>query len=112
MTRKIIGISMLRNEDLFVERVIKNIVEEGVSDEEISTSKASLVASTTFARDRISSTARILGSSLSIGLTILDIVQWADKIEAVTSSDIKAAAQHIFDSGRSVTGILMPKPSS
>ena len=95
-----------------VEAVIQRVIAEGVTEDELSLAKASLTASAIYARDRLSSAARIFGSTLAVGLTIADVEAWPGRIEAVTVADIKAAARHVFDAGRSVTGLLRPKPAS
>ena len=95
-----------------VDAVIQRVIADGVTEDELNLAKGSLTASAIYARDRLSSAARIFGSSLAVGLTIADVEAWPGRIEAVSVADIKAAARHVFDAGRSVTGLLRPKPAS
>jgi zinc protease len=52
--------------------------------------------------------ARSFGSALTTGQTVEEVLAWPNDIDAVTSEQVKAAATHILDLDRSVTGILLP----
>jgi zinc protease len=36
------------------------------------------------------------------------VLEWPQRIEAVTAEQVKAAAKHILDQRRSATGVLLP----
>ena len=40
--------------------------------------------------------------------TVEEVLSWPKDVDAVTSEQVKAAATHILDLRRSVTGILLP----
>ena len=44
---------------------------------------------------------------MTSGLTVEDVQQWPDILQAVTAEDIIAAARDVFQIERSVTGWLM-----
>ena len=53
------------------------------------------------------SVANRYGSALAIGLTVQDVQDWPDVLEAVTAEDIMQAAKDVFNREASVTGWLM-----
>ena len=69
------------------------------------------VALTEYARDNLRSGPRIFGAALTSGLTVDQVEAWPDLVEAVTVEDVTAAAAHVLDIRRSVTSILLPKPT-
>ena len=69
-----------------------------------------LLASTIYARDDLGSGPRFLGAALASGLTVEDVESWPDRVREVTAEQVLAAARHVFDLRRSVTGYLLPEP--
>ena len=65
-----------------------------------------------YARDNQANLARAFGSALTTGMTVADVLEWPDRIEAVKVEDVKAAAAKVLDIRRSVTGILQPASGS
>ena len=51
---------------------------------------------------------RIFGSSLSTGYSLKDIIDWSSDIQKVSLNDIQNILSKIFDSNKSVTGLLLP----
>ena len=51
---------------------------------------------------------RIFGSSLSTGYSLKDIIDWSSDIQKVSLDDIQNILSKIFDSNKSVTGLLLP----
>jgi zinc protease len=94
------------------EAVIERLVAEGVSEEELERTKVGMLASAVYARDSISTAARIFGAALAIGLSVEDVESWPDRVEALTVEQLNAAARFLFEAERSVTGVLLPKPAS
>ena len=45
---------------------------------------------------------------MTTGQTVEDVLEWPQRIEAVTAEQVKAAAVHVLDERRSVTGVLLP----
>ena len=52
------------------------------------------------------SLARRYGSALTSGLTVQDIQDWPEVLQAVTAEDILAAGRAVLDRNTSVTGYL------
>ena len=67
-----------------------------------------MVSSAVFARDSVTAGARTFGAALTAGLTIADVENWPDAVQAVTVDQVNAAARYVFDPKRSVTGLLLP----
>ena len=92
-----------------VEAEIEQIVNNGVTADEVNRAKRRLVAEAIYARDSLNTGARTLGAALAAGLTVEDIEQWPDRISAVTPQQVHAAAKVQFNKNYSVTGLLLPK---
>jgi zinc protease len=95
-----------------IDKVIAELLENGVTEEELARAKSGLLAGAVFARDSISTTARIFGSALTTGGTVEAVEAWPERIEAVTAAEVLAAARKVLDPRRSVTGYLLPKPTT
>jgi zinc protease len=93
-----------------IDAVIAEIIEKGITQEELERSRARLIADAVYAQDSQSSLARWYGASLTTGLTIEQIRSWPTRLNAVTVDDVKKAAREVLDKRRSVTGYLI-KPS-
>ncbi|SOC20698.1 M16 family metallopeptidase [Thalassospira xiamenensis] len=91
-----------------VDAEIAKVVENGVTEEELTRAKQKLLDSAVFARDSLSAAARTLGEALAVGLTVDQVESWPDRINAVTIEQVNAAAKSVFDDKRSVTGWLQP----
>ena len=90
--------------------VIADLVENGITDEELARAKRRIIAGTIYAQDSVSSLARVFGQALTTGGSIDDVHQWPARIEAVTSDEVEAAAREYLDMKRSVTGRLIGEP--
>lgn len=95
-----------------VEKVVAELLEKGVTDEEVANAKRRLQDSAILARDSFNAGARTIGAALAMGRTIDDVESWPDRIGAVTPQQVLEAAKHVFKENQSVTGILLPKPTS
>jgi zinc protease len=91
-----------------VEAVIADIVQNGVTPEELTRAKRSLKAAAIYARDSGEGLANIFGAALVVGRSVQDVLGWPDRIEAVTNADIIAAVKAVFVPEQSVTGLLLP----
>ncbi|MCC9620622.1 insulinase family protein [Thalassospira sp. MA62] len=91
-----------------VDAEIAKVVEDGITEDELSRAKQKLLDSAVFARDSLSAGARVLGQSLAVGLTVDQVESWPDRIVAVTVDQVNDAAKRVFDPKKSVTGWLMP----
>jgi len=95
-----------------IDASIAQIVDSGVTEDEVSRAIARLQAEAIKARDSISGPAHLVGRALAAGESIEDIETWPDRIGAVTVADVNTAARHLFDINQSVTGLLLAKPAS
>lgn len=91
---------------------IERLKQDGVSAEEVAAAKRRLVADAIYARDSLSGAPNIIGRALASGRTIEDVESWPERIEAVTAEQVNAALRAVLLDQQSVTGVLLPKPTS
>ena len=94
-----------------LDTVLRDIQQQGITEEELARAKTQLVASAVYAQDSQQTMARIFGANLVVGRDIADVIAWPDNIEAVTAERVQAAAGQLFTPARSVTGLLLPAAS-
>lgn len=87
--------------------VIAQVIDKGVSAEELERTKFRMIADAIFAQDNQASMARWYGAALMTGATVDDVRRWPDRIRAVTASQVQDAARQWLDKRRSVTGYLI-----
>lgn len=92
-----------------LDKVIADLLADGVTQAELERSRTGLLASAVYARDNMFSGPRIFGDALTSGLSVDEVEAWPDKVAAVTTDDVLAAARAVLDMRRSVTGLLLPK---
>ncbi|SFS90655.1 zinc protease [Sulfitobacter marinus] len=90
-----------------MDAAVSTFLEEGVDPEQLERIKAQLRADQVYSRDSAEKVANRYGSALAIGLSVQDVQDWPDILEAVTAEDIMQAARDVFDCEASVTGWLM-----
>ena len=93
-------------------RELELLLRDGVSEAEVASAKQRLGAAAIYARDSLSTGAQIFGRALTTGSTVEEVEDWPARIEAVTLDQVNAAARTVFHEERSVTGTLLPKPTS
>lgn len=91
-----------------VDAMIADVVENGVTEEELANAKRRMLADAVYARDSHEWASNALGSILAIGGDIDMVERWPERIDAVTRDEVRAAARHVLQARRSVTGILLP----
>lgn len=91
--------------------MIADLLENGITEEELARAKKASIASEIYAQDSQSAMARQYGAALAIGLELDDIENWRDRLDAITVEDVMAAARAVLVPERSVTGFLM-KPKT
>lgn len=97
----------LRDLEKEVDAAIAEIVQSGVTADELERAKTRMIADAIYAQDNQLSMARWFGTALTTGSTVRDILTWPDRVKQVTASDVQAAAKTWFDQRRSVTGHLV-----
>ena len=93
-----------------LDRMLTRIVEDGIDDAQLERVKAQVRASEVYGLDSLQGRARTFGAAVSSGLTVQDVLDWPDVLDAVTAEDVTAAAKSVFNLNNSVTGYL-EKPS-
>ena len=92
-----------------VEEQIALLIKSGVTSDELARAKNRMESKAVYARDSLSGGARVIGSALAAGLSISDVESWPERISAVTQVQIQDAIKVVFNSNRSVTGVLLPE---
>jgi zinc protease len=90
-----------------IDAVLADVVENGVSGEELERSKNRLIADSIYANDNQRTLAQWYGSSLATGGTVEQVRTWPDRIRLVSAEAVRDAARHWLDQRRSVTGYLV-----
>jgi len=95
-----------------LEDVIHTLISDGLEPGELERARSSLIAAATYALDSQETMAQVYGVGLTTGSTIADIVEWPERIAAVTEADVIAAAQAYLDIDSAVLGELLPEPGA
>ncbi len=85
------------------------LLGDGVTEAEVERVKSRMAADLIYARDNVSSIARVYGAWLAVGLTVEEIEAWPERVNAVTVGDVNAAARAILVKPTEVVGILLPE---
>lgn len=91
---------------------IDELLQEGVTADEVADAKRRLRANAVYARDDVQTAPRVLGEALVTGQSVADVEAWPERIGAVTPEQVEAAARAVLDPERSVTSVLLPEPTS
>jgi zinc protease len=90
-----------------IDGVLANVVDHGITADELDTAKNGLIADAVYAQDNQATLARWYGAALATGQTVDMVRAWPDNIHAVTADAVQAAARQWLDRRRSVTGYLV-----
>lgn len=94
-----------------IEARIADVLENGVTEEEVALAKQRLKAGLVYARDSSQSAARTIGAALATGGTVEDVQQWPQRIGEVTRDQVVEAARAVLGAdSQSATGVLLPAP--
>lgn len=113
-----IGVSPLEGVDFAtveqsINDVLRSIVNDGVTEEELQQSIDRLRDEAVYERDSIVGPAMMIGYQLAAGLSLEQIESWANEIGQVTVDDVKdVVAKYLLSDSenyRAVTGHLMPE---
>jgi zinc protease len=99
--------------EIAVDDVINNVIEKGITVQELERAKTRIIADAVYARDNQATMARWYGSALVTGATVDQVKTWPDRVRAVTADAVREAARTWMQKPRSVTGYLVkdwPKP--
>jgi zinc protease len=87
--------------------VVAELINKGVTNEELERTKTRLIADGVYAQDNQATMARWYGTALTTGASVNDVRHWSDRIRAVTAEQVREAARQWLDKRRSVTGYLI-----
>lgn len=99
------GIS-LQDAEAAMDAALAGFIADGVDPEALERIKMQIRASQIYARDNVDGIARRYGQALASGLTVQDVKDWPDLLQAVTAEDVIAAAKSVFKIETSVTGYI------
>jgi zinc protease len=91
-----------------VDAEIDRIIDQGVTEKELESSKNRFLRSMIFASDNQASMANLYGAALATGGTVEQVRRWPEKIRAVTAGQVRDAAKKYLGVDHSVTGYLLP----
>lgn len=100
------GVSLAEAEAA-LEAALDEFMENPIDQAHLARIKKNMRAQEIYARDNVQGLANRYGRALTSGLTIKDILEWPDIVEAVTEDDIKSALRAVLKDESSVTGWLM-----
>ena len=95
-----------------LEAIVKAALADGVTADEVERAKTRMQTQAIYARDSLDGPARIVGAALADGRSLDDVQNWPERIGAVTLGDVNEAARLVLHDDQSVTGILLPQPTS
>ncbi|MFO0985753.1 MAG: pitrilysin family protein [Alphaproteobacteria bacterium] len=90
-----------------VEAAIAELLEKGVTADELARAKQVMIDRAAFAHDNLRTGVMSLGVALSTGRSVADVEAWPERIGKVTAEDVLAAAQHVLKDTGSVTALLL-----
>jgi len=90
-----------------VDSVIAEVIEHGVSEQELERAKTRMIADAVYAKDNQATMARWFGAALASGYSVEQVKTWPDRIRAVKAEAVQDAARTWLQSRRSVTGYLV-----
>jgi len=102
----------LKQVETAVDRVVAELLEKGVTQDEVAKAKQQLQDRAILARDNLETAPRIIGSALMTGRDINEFEAWPERIGEVTVDQVNAAARLLFRPEYSLTAELKPKPTS
>jgi zinc protease len=105
------GDAKLEDIEASMDRVIDEVIRNGVTPEELERAKTGEIANLIYASDSQQSLAHTYGWNLATGRTIEDVESRQERLNAVTREQVQAVAAKYLDRKRSVTGYLIPVPS-
>jgi zinc protease len=100
------GTSLAQIEEA-LDAVLADVVEKGVTDDELERAKNRMIADAVYANDSQRTLAQWYGASLATGATVEQVRTWPDRIRLVTADAVRDAAGRWLDKRRSVTGYLI-----
>ena len=95
-----------------IDAELQRLKDVPITAEEVERATKRMVAEAVYARDSLSGAVRSFGIALTTGRTVDDVEAWPERISAVTAEQVNEAAAYVMNTGRSVTGKLLPSSLS
>jgi zinc protease len=89
-----------------MDAVIDDLVQNGISEEELARAKRSAIAQAIYSLDNQGTLANIVGQALAVGQNLDTVQNWPARVQAVTVAEVQAAARKYLRSEASATGYL------
>lgn len=105
------GTSLQQAEDA-MDEVLTDFLQTGVDETQLDRIKMQIRAGQIYARDDVSALANRYGRALTQGLTVRDVQEWPEILQAVTAEDVMNAARTYLNHRQSVTGWLMAEETA
>lgn len=86
---------------------LADFLEDGIDADQFDRIQTQLRAGEIYAKDDVQALARRYGAALTQGLTIEDVQNWPQVLQAVTPEQVMAAAASVFDRNASVTAYIV-----
>jgi zinc protease len=91
-----------------IESEIANLLKNGITEAELARAKRRIKAEVAYARDSLQAGAYALGGALASGLSIADVEESPERMNAVTIKEVNEAAKAVLKLENSATGLLLP----
>lgn len=104
------GIS-LADAEAALDQALSDFLSEGIDTDQFARIKMQARAARIYADDNVAALARRYGRAMATGLTLADIEDWPEILQAVTEQDVLEVARQYLTPARSVTGWLV-KPEA
>ena len=96
----------LQDTETAMDGVLDKFLKDGVNPEDFARIKAKVRADEIYGRDDVQGLARQYGAALASGLSVGDVQDWPDVLQAVSAEDVMAAAKSVLNRKNAVTGWL------
>ncbi len=97
------GVS-LSDAEAAMDAAVAKFIASDIDPAQMERVRTQLLASEIYAKDNVQGLAQRYGAALSEGLTVQDVQDWPDVLQAVTADDIKDVAARVLRMPQSVTG--------
>ena len=96
----------LADAEAAMDAVVAKFIKDGVNPDDLARIKTQVRAQQIYASDATQGLAHQYGQALAVGLSVKDVQDWPDLLQAVTAEDVRAAAKLVLDRHHAVTGWL------
>ena len=98
----------LRDLETRLDEVIAELLQNGITEEELARAKRSAIAQAIYSLDNQATLANIVGQALAVGQTLESVQDWPERVQAVTVEQVQQVAQKYLRIEASATGYLEP----